>query len=85
MFIIWKNIPEIESEEKINLKIDAKANIGWYKSKEEGKDQESIQSCTTPDLGHHMGNDKNTRKHITQESKEVSPLPAGDHKAARSS
>ena len=24
-------------------------------SKEEGKDQESIQSSTTPDPGHHMG------------------------------
>ena len=27
--------------------------------------------------------DKNTRKHHTQESQEVSPFPAGDHKAAR--
>ena len=26
--------------------------------------------------------DKNTRKHLTQESQEVSPFPAGDHKAA---
>ena len=26
------------------------------KSKEECKDQESIQSSTTPDTGHHMGN-----------------------------
>ena len=25
------------------------------KSKEEGKDQESIQSCVTPDPGRHMG------------------------------
>ena len=25
--------------------------------------------------------DKNTRNHHTQESQEVSPLPAGDHKA----
>ena len=24
-------------------------------SKKEGKDQESIQSSTTPDLGHHIG------------------------------
>ena len=29
-----------------------------------------------------MGNDKNTRKHNIQESLEVSPFPAGDHKAA---
>ena len=27
--------------------------------------------------------DKNTRKHNTQESQEVSPFPAKDHKAAR--
>ena len=27
--------------------------------------------------------DKNTRKHNTQESQEVNPFPAGDHKAAR--
>ena len=26
-----------------------------YQNKEEGKYQESIQSSTTPDLGHHMG------------------------------
>ena len=30
-----------------------------------------------------MGNDKNTKKHHTQESKEVSPFPVGDQKAAR--
>ena len=41
-------------------------------SKEEGKDQESMQSSTTPDLGDHI-----------QESQEVSPFPAGDSKAAR--
>ena len=29
-------------------------NITKKKSKEECKDQESIQSNTTPDLGHHM-------------------------------
>ena len=45
---------------------------------EEGKDQESIESNTTPDQS-----DKNTRKHRIQESQEVSPSPAGDHKAAR--
>ena len=30
-----------------------------------------------------MGSDKNTRKRHTQESQEVSPFSAGDHKAAR--
>ena len=50
---------------------------------EEGKDQELIQSCTTPDLRPHIGKCKNTRKYDTQESPEVNPFPAGDHKAAR--
>ena len=27
-----------------------------YKSKKEGKDQETIQSSSTPDPGYHMGN-----------------------------
>ena len=51
----------------------------------EGKDQESMQSSTTPDLRHHdiWESDKNTRKHCTQESQEVSSFPAGDRKAAR--
>ena len=52
-------------------------------SKEEGKDQESIQSSTTPDTGHCMASDKNTRKHHLQESQEASLPPTGDHKAAR--
>ena len=34
-----------------------------HHSKEEGKDQESIQSSTTPDPGHHMGK---TQENITQ-------------------
>ena len=38
------------------------------KSKEEGRDQESIQSSTTPDPGHLM----NTRKHHTQKNQELS-------------
>ena len=50
-------------------------------SKKADKDQESIQSSTTPDPGHHMGK---RRKHHKQESPhEVSPFPADDHKAAR--
>ena len=50
---------------------------------EEDKDQESIQSSTTPDPRNHMGKRQNTRKHHTQESQDVSSFPAGDHKAAR--
>ena len=44
----------------------------------EGKDQESKQSSTTPDPGHHMGK---WQKHI-QASQEFSHFSAGDHKAA---
>ena len=36
----------------------------------------------SPDPGHYMGNDKNTRKHHTHEGLEVIPFSAGDHKAA---
>ena len=53
------------------------------RSKIEGKDQDLIQSSTTPDPKYHMESDKKTRKHLTQESQEASPLPAGDHKTAR--
>ena len=54
-------------------------------SREEAKDQESftIQSSTIPDPEHHMGKGQNTRRHNIQERQEVSPFPAGDHKAAR--
>ena len=44
------------------------------------KDQESIQSSTTPDPGHQWESDKLTVD-TTNESQEVSPFPAGDHKA----
>ena len=36
----------------------------------------------TPDPGHHTGKRQNTIKHHTQESREVSPFPESDHKAA---
>ena len=44
------------------------------------KDQESIQSSTTPDPGYQWESDKLTVD-TTNESQEVSPFPAGDHKA----
>ena len=49
-------------------------------SKKGGKDQESIQSSTTPDPGYQWESDKLTVD-TTNESQEVSPFPAGDHKA----
>ena len=44
------------------------------------KDQESIQSSTTPDPGYQWESDKLTVD-TTNESQKVSPFPAGDHKA----
>ena len=42
-----------------------------------------MQSRTTPDPGHYIGKrQKKQKKHRTQEKQEVSPLPAGDDKAA---
>ena len=54
-----------------------RANLG---SKKGCKDQESIQSSTTPDPGYHWESDKLTED-TTNESQEVSPFPAGDHEA----
>ena len=51
------------------------------KSKKESKDQESIQLSTIPDPGHQWESD-NVTICITNESQEVSPFPAGDHKAS---
>ena len=50
----------------------------FHKSKEEGKDQDLIQSSTTPDTGTTWESEKNTRKHHIQESQEASPFPAGN-------
>ena len=50
------------------------------KSKEEGIYQESIQSCTTPDTGHHMGmRQKHNKKHLTHESQEARLFPTENH------
>ena len=49
-------------------------------SKEGCKDQESIQLSTTPDPEYQWESDKLTAD-TTNESQEVSPFPAGDHKA----
>ena len=63
------------------FEIILRTNLDTYEQKQEGKDQDSIQSSTTPDPGLRMGkSDKNTRKHHIQESQEVSPFPIGDHK-----
>ena len=73
-----------------NLKVASKFvtfDDHYYKSREEGKDQELIQGIDT--IKYHTWpatpyrKVAKTRKHNTQESQEVSPYPAGDHKAAR--
>ena len=50
-------------------------------SKKDGKDQDSIQSSTTPDPGYQWESD-NSQLDITNESQEVNLFPAGDHKAS---
>ena len=54
-----------------------------FQSKEEGQDQDSIQSSTILDARHRMGKWKNTTKRHTHERQKVSAFPAGDHKAVR--
>ena len=57
-----------------------KALLQILQSKPGCKDQESIQSSTTSDPGYQWESDKLTAD-TTNESQEVSPFPAGDHKA----
>ena len=58
-----------------------KTGVCALQSKKPGKDQESMQSSTTPDPGYQK---KVTTSLLgfTNESQEVSPFPAGDHKAS---
>ena len=67
---------------------DSKLLLSYYfgvckcvKSNKEGKDQESIQSSTTPDPGYQWKSNTSSQLEITNESQEVSPFPAGDHNA----
>ena len=53
----------------------------WPQSKKKGKDQESIQSSTTPDTGYQWESDNFTIRHHKRDQ-EVSPFRAGDHKAS---
>ena len=50
-------------------------------SKKKGKDQESIQSSTTPDPGYQW-EVTTSQLDITNESQELSTFPAGDQKAS---
>ena len=51
-------------------------------SEKDGKDQEMIQSRTTPDPGVPHGKVIKNTINNTNKSQEGSPFPAGDHKAA---
>ena len=55
----------------------------WLRNQSEkgGKDQESVQSSTTPDPGYHMGKWQNTIKHHKREPRGLPFFPAGYHKA----
>ena len=53
-------------------------------SKKDSKDQESIQSSTTPVPGYTNGKVTKSQKNITSKNQELSPFPSGDHKAAMS-
>ena len=48
------------------------------KSKKGGKDQESIQSSTTPDPGYHMRKRQNPIKHHKQQPRGQPPTVVGD-------
>ena len=62
------------------LKVFFSYQNSFNNSKKESNDQESIQSSTTPDPGFQW-EVTNSQLGITNESQEVSPFPAGDHKA----
>ena len=49
--------------------------FGYHiKSKKNGKDQESIQSSTTPDQGYHIGKCQKTHLNTTNEGQDVTLL-----------
>ena len=64
------------------ISVDSDLDTTLIKSKEEGKDQESIRSNTTP-YPRHGKVTKHTKTHHIQESPEVSHFPAGENKGAR--
>ena len=61
------------------LRIRIENPIAYKKKKEEGKDPDQVSYLIQNTI---RESDKNTRKHNTQESQEVSPFPASYHKAA---
>ena len=65
----------------INFRRNHAICSGQVQSKKEGKDQESIKSSTTPDLGYQWESDT-SQLDITNESQEVSHFPAGDYKGS---
>ena len=66
---------------KLVLKKQASHFNAFFPTKKEGKDQESIQSSTTPDPDTN-GRVAASQLDITNESQEVSPFPAGYNKAS---
>ena len=63
------------------ISLAKKVKFRLLQSKKEGKDQELMQSSTTPDPGYQW-EVTTSQLDITNESQEVSPFPAGDHMAS---
>ena len=81
------DLSEIERTSTI-LKQQSRSNACFHKnkwkvsqSKEDGKDQEWIQSSATPDLGHHM--EKRQNRKTTPHTWERAKRSAGDHKSVK--
>ena len=58
------------------MRIDTILCDDTYILKEEGNDQESLQSSTTSDPEYNVGKYQNTKQHHIQDSQEVSPFPS---------
>ena len=72
----------IDTETDADAPIEESDEPDHLLSKKGSKDQETIQSNTTPDPGYYMGKWQKKQLNITNESQEVSPFQAGDHRTA---
>ena len=75
MYIIWNTVQSIRMK-RVNVHEQKQKQKTHCKSKEEGKDQESIQSSTTPDPGHHMGKRHKHEKTSHTRDPRDQPLPS---------
>ena len=80
--VVFQNKSNKSANKKMHEKIPSMQKVK-YKSTKEGKDQELKQSSTTSDQGYQGYQWKSNKLTIGHHklSQEVSPFPAGDHKA----